>query len=69
MTRANHVFHFDRWWNPAVEDQATDRALTGLEGSHFLTDGFDDTGRLVAENQRIVVDAREMPGNQFPVRR
>jgi SNF2 family DNA or RNA helicase len=26
LTRASHVFHFDRWWNPAVEDQATDRA-------------------------------------------
>ena len=26
LTKANHVFHFDRWWNPAVEDQATDRA-------------------------------------------
>jgi len=26
LTRANHVFHFDRWWNPAVESQATDRA-------------------------------------------
>lgn len=26
LTRANHVFHFDRWWNPAVEGQATDRA-------------------------------------------
>jgi len=27
LTRANHVLHFDRWWNPAVEDQATDRAF------------------------------------------
>ncbi|MGA7615800.1 MAG: DEAD/DEAH box helicase, partial [Thermoanaerobaculia bacterium] len=27
LTRANHVFHFDRWWNPAVENQATDRAF------------------------------------------
>ena len=27
LTRANHVFHYDRWWNPAVEDQATDRAF------------------------------------------
>ena len=27
LTRASHVFHFDRWWNPAVEDQATDRAF------------------------------------------
>ena len=26
LTAANHVFHFDRWWNPAVEQQATDRA-------------------------------------------
>jgi SNF2-related domain/SNF2 Helicase protein/Helicase conserved C-terminal domain len=26
LTAANHVFHYDRWWNPAVEDQATDRA-------------------------------------------
>lgn len=27
LTRANHVIHYDRWWNPAVEDQATDRAF------------------------------------------
>ena len=27
LTRANHVFHYDRWWNPAVENQATDRAF------------------------------------------
>ncbi|MFQ5788864.1 MAG: DEAD/DEAH box helicase [Acidobacteriota bacterium] len=27
LTRALHVFHFDRWWNPAVEDQATDRVF------------------------------------------
>ncbi|MEW6365942.1 MAG: DEAD/DEAH box helicase [Acidobacteriota bacterium] len=27
LTRASHVFHFDRWWNPAVENQATDRAF------------------------------------------
>jgi SNF2 family DNA or RNA helicase len=26
LTRATHVMHYDRWWNPAVEDQATDRA-------------------------------------------
>lgn len=26
LTAANHVFHFDRWWNPAIEQQATDRA-------------------------------------------
>jgi SNF2 family DNA or RNA helicase len=27
LTAATHVVHFDRWWNPAVEDQATDRAF------------------------------------------
>jgi len=27
LTAANHVIHLDRWWNPAVEDQATDRAF------------------------------------------
>lgn len=27
LTRANHVVHYDRWWNPAVENQATDRAF------------------------------------------
>jgi SNF2 family DNA or RNA helicase len=27
LTRARHVFHFDRWWNPAVENQATDRVF------------------------------------------
>ncbi|MGO3342883.1 MAG: hypothetical protein ACTIK1_11040, partial [Glutamicibacter arilaitensis] len=27
LTAANHVLHLDRWWNPAVENQATDRAF------------------------------------------
>ncbi len=37
LTRANHVFHFDRWWNPAVEDQATDRAFRiGQEKNVFV---------------------------------
>ena len=27
LTAANHVIHFDRWWNPAVENQATDRVF------------------------------------------
>ena len=44
LTRANHVFHFDRWWNPAVEDQATDRAFRigqtrNVEVHKFVTSG------------------------------
>jgi len=37
LTAANHVIHFDRWWNPAVEDQATDRAFRiGQEKNVFI---------------------------------
>ncbi|MCK5813404.1 MAG: DEAD/DEAH box helicase [Cocleimonas sp.] len=37
LTQANHVFHFDRWWNPAVENQATDRAYRiGQEKKVFV---------------------------------
>ncbi|MCC7279837.1 MAG: DEAD/DEAH box helicase [Chromatiaceae bacterium] len=37
LTKANHVFHFDRWWNPAVEDQASDRAYRiGQEKTVFV---------------------------------
>ena len=37
LTQANHVFHFDRWWNPAVENQATDRAYRiGQEKTVFV---------------------------------
>jgi len=44
LTRANHVIHFDRWWNPAVEDQATDRAFRigqqrNVQVHKFLTAG------------------------------
>ncbi|MBK1646088.1 ATP-dependent helicase [Thiocapsa imhoffii] len=37
LTKANHVVHFDRWWNPAVEDQASDRAFRiGQEKTVFV---------------------------------
>ena len=44
LTRANHVIHFDRWWNPAVENQATDRAFRigqtkGVVVHKFITKG------------------------------
>jgi len=44
LTAANHVIHFDRWWNPAVENQATDRAFRigqtrGVMVHKFLTRG------------------------------
>ncbi|WP_245153511.1 DEAD/DEAH box helicase [Chlorobaculum sp. 24CR] len=44
LTRANHVIHYDRWWNPAVENQATDRAFRigqkhNVEVHKFITAG------------------------------
>ena len=44
LTRADHVIHFDRWWNPAVEDQATDRAhrigqTRAVQVHRLLTEG------------------------------
>jgi SNF2 family DNA or RNA helicase len=46
LTRANHVFHFDRWWNPAVEDQATDRAFRIGQQRNVLVHKFVVTGTL-----------------------
>ena len=46
LTRANHVFHFDRWWNPAVEDQATDRAFRIGQRRNVQVHKFVTTGTL-----------------------
>lgn len=36
LTAANHVIHYDRWWNPAVENQATDRAYRIGQNDLFM---------------------------------
>lgn len=46
LTRANHVFHFDRWWNPAVEDQATDRAFRIGQKKNVQVHKYICTGTL-----------------------
>jgi len=46
LTRANHVFHFDRWWNPAVENQATDRAFRIGQTRNVQVHKFLTTGTL-----------------------
>lgn len=46
LTRANHVFHFDRWWNPAVENQATDRAYRIGQKSNVQVHKFVCAGTL-----------------------
>ncbi len=46
LTAASHVVHFDRWWNPAVEDQATDRAFRIGQKKSVLVHKFVTQGTL-----------------------
>ena len=46
LARANHVFHFDRWWNPAVENQATDRAFRIGQTRNVMVHTFICAGTL-----------------------
>jgi SNF2 family DNA or RNA helicase len=46
LTAANHVFHMDRWWNPAVENQATDRAYRIGQTRKVLVHKFITLGTL-----------------------
>lgn len=46
LTAANHVFHFDRWWNPAVENQATDRAYRMGQKRNVQVHKFISLGTL-----------------------
>lgn len=46
LTAANHVFHFDRWWNPAVENQATDRAYRMGQTRNVQVHKFISLGTL-----------------------
>ncbi len=46
LTRAAHVVHFDRWWNPAVENQATDRAFRIGQTKNVLVHKFITAGTL-----------------------
>ncbi|MFE2944665.1 DEAD/DEAH box helicase [Streptomyces sp. NPDC059255] len=60
LTRAEHVVHFDRWWNPAVEAQATDRAYRigqhrPVQVHRMITEGTieDRIAELLARKQRL----------------
>ena len=46
LTAANHVIHFDRWWNPAVENQATDRAFRIGQHKNILVHKFACKGTV-----------------------
>lgn len=71
LTAAHHVFHYDRWWNPAVENQATDRAYRIGQKKSVLVHKFLCGGTLeekidrMIERKRIIADAVVSSGEDF----
>ena len=66
LTAASHVIHFDRWWNPAVENQATDRAFRIGQKRNVLVHKFvckgtveDKIDALIDSKQQLVKDVLE----------
>ena len=60
LTAANRVFHFDRWWNPAVEDQATDRAFRIGQQRNVFVHKFVCSGTLEERIQQMLERKREV---------
>jgi SNF2 family DNA or RNA helicase len=63
LTRASHVFHIDRWWNPAVENQATDRAYRIGQTNRVMVHKFITSGtveeridRMISEKSKLAAD-------------
>ncbi|MGI9057631.1 MAG: DEAD/DEAH box helicase, partial [Ktedonobacteraceae bacterium] len=60
LTAANHVFHFDRWWNPAVENQATDRAFRIGQKKNVQVHKFVCIGTLEERIDMMIEQKREL---------
>ncbi|MFN0070048.1 MAG: DEAD/DEAH box helicase [Chloroflexota bacterium] len=60
LTAANHVFHFDRWWNPAVEDQATDRAFRIGQSKNVFVHKFVALGTMEEKIDAIIEDKKAL---------
>lgn len=60
LTAANHVVHFDRWWNPAVENQASDRAYRIGQRRNVLIHKFICTGTLEEKIDSIIESKQNM---------
>ncbi len=60
LTKANHVFHFDRWWNPAVEDQATDRAFRIGQRKHVFVHKFVALGTMEERIDAMIEDKKRL---------
>ncbi len=60
LTRANHVFHVDRWWNPAVENQATDRAFRIGQKRNVQVHKFICTGTLEEKINEMIESKKQL---------
>jgi SNF2 family DNA or RNA helicase len=60
LTRANNVFHVDRWWNPAVENQATDRAFRIGQKRNVQVHKFVCTGTLEEKINDIIESKKHL---------
>ena len=60
LTRANHVFHFDRWWNPAVENQATDRVFRIGQTRNVQVHKFVCTGTLEEKIHEMIESKKQL---------
>jgi non-specific serine/threonine protein kinase len=60
LTSANHVIHFDRWWNPAIENQATDRAFRIGQKKNVMVHKFVTTGTIEAKINTMLEEKQKM---------
>ncbi|MFA6931663.1 MAG: DEAD/DEAH box helicase, partial [Lentisphaeria bacterium] len=60
LTAANHVIHFDRWWNPAVENQASDRAFRIGQKRNVLVHKFICKGTLEEKIDALIMDKQNL---------
>lgn len=63
LTKANHVFHFDRWWNPAVENQATDRAFRIGQNKNVQVYKYICQGTLEERIDELISKKQELVDN------
>ena len=63
LTAASHVIHFDRWWNPAVENQATDRAFRIGQNKNVLVHKFICCGTVEDKIDRMIESKQQLAGD------
>jgi non-specific serine/threonine protein kinase len=66
LTRANHVVHFDRWWNPAVENQATDRAFRLGQTKNVMVHKFITRGTLEEKIDALIESKSKLARDILP---